>query len=593
MRRIFLVLPLLAVLSTAGELRPAETEMVRLLKRVRPSIVMVVTPNKKDLDMSGVVVSSDGVILTLRKPLLGSSGTLPDRVVVRLAGAKSVQDADVIDSDPETDTVLLRTKSARGKILRSGTLQVVQSGEWVLLVGNTFGAGRESTPSASLGVVSGIVKSRESIDELHISALVNPGSIGAPVIDFAGTLLGIVAPRITGAGGQTIVISIDRVRAAYRAKRSDGRNVFTARPAKRSTSKSMARAFGLVMADAAKKGAAVLVGVRAAPLAAGAEKTASADTPKEPPPSVGPPGKKRKPRGPRPPARVPGKLPAWDRSSGVIVSADGFILCPLRVTGWPGARHPMLVDLADGTELKADVAGIDERLRVALLRVSRKGLPVLQPAEKSSVRTGRFAIALGYPHTDPQRATPQVTIGIVSRTGALARMHPALRAVQTDAGIAGGNRGGPLVDIDGRLLGVILDVHDTNTQGYMTRMRGAYAGNAGLGFALPVDLLDEIVPRMKEGVEFKTVFFGVSTVATEEGLRIMSVVAKNRAGEATAAQQAKLKKDDVLVRLADRELTSSDDLRRALARYTVGDEIELVWTRAGKRMSAKVKLGAR
>lgn len=577
-----------ASLASAGELRKAEAEFIRLLDRVRPGVVTIVTPEKRDLDLSGVVISSDGVILTLRKALLTKGGTLPSEVPVKLPGAKAFAVAAVIDSDVVTDTALLRLKSAgRGKI-KQGTVDVARPGEWVMLVGNSFGSGRESTPSASLGVVSGIVRERSSaggsIEAIHISALVNPGSTGAPVIGFDGTLLGIVAPRLTAAGRQTIVIPIDRIRAAYLAKSTPGKRAFGTRPAKRSTSKSVARAFGLVMADAAQKGAAVLVGVRA---------TATPEDLKPPPAAPKPPPKGRRRPPPPPKLEVQGRLPAFDRSSGVIVSADGLILCPLRVIGWPKTRRALTVDLMDGTALPADVVAVDERLRVALLRVQRKGLPTLRPAARDSVRNGRFALAIGFPHENPGLMTPQLTIGIISRTGALARLHPAMRALQTDAGIAGGNRGGPLIDIDGRLLGVLLDVNDTNRQGYATKRHGAYAGNAGLGFALPVKVIEKIVPRLSKGIDLKPVLLGVSTIESEKGLRVVRVSAQNSKKAPTAAAQSGLKKDDFIVEMSGQKLRTSAELQKLLAGYTVGDKITIVWTRDGKRMSAEVTLGER
>ena len=112
MRRLAALVPLLVAASAApaGELRKAEAEFIRLVDHVRPGVVTIVTPEKRDLDLSGVVISSDGVILTLRKALLAPGGTLPDEVPVKLPGAKTFAVAEVIDSDVETDTALLRLK---------------------------------------------------------------------------------------------------------------------------------------------------------------------------------------------------------------------------------------------------------------------------------------------------------------------------------------------------------------------------------------------------------------------------------------------------------------------------------------------------
>jgi S1-C subfamily serine protease len=576
--RLLAILITLAAAAPAGELRKAETEVIRLLGKVRPSVVTVLTQNKKDFDMSGVVVASNGVVLTLRSPLQNKQGQLPDQVRIRVAGAKATIEATVLDEDPATDTVLLKAPALRNRAVRIGSVAEAGSGEWVLLVGNTFGAGRETAPSASLGVVSGTVRNQDELIGLHISTLVNPGSAGAPVLDASGLLLGIVLRRFTPAGGQTIVIPIDRIRATYRAKRTAGRRVFSTHTAKPRQGKTMTGAFGMVVADASRRGQRALVGVRA--------DRAEGDA--DPPPPVK--GKRRRPRKSR---RVPGKLDAWDRCSGTVIAEDGLVLCPLRITGWPGTRRRMVVDLLDGSTFPAKVLGTDERLRIALLQIQRKDLTPLESAGRDSVRSGRFAIALGYPHGNPRVATPQVTVGIVSRTSALEQLHPALSALQTDAGVAGGNRGGPLVDIDGRLLGVLLDVDDTNRQGYATRMKGAYEGNAGLGFALPVALIERVLPRLRKGIDFKPGFLGITSRAGKGGLHIQTVAPKNKAGQVSAAQTAGLKPGDVVVEINGRAIRELIDLQRELAQFMVGDEIQLTWMRKDQRMTAKVKLGAR
>jgi len=339
----------------------------------------------------------------------------------------------------------------------------------------------------------------------------------------------------------------------------------------------------LVIAAAVAEAKSSLVGVRSAP-------DADDTTPPPPPPA----GKRKRSRGPKVPARVRGKREAWDRSSGLIVDSDGLILCPLRVTGWPAKQRRMVVDLLDGKSYKATILGTDERLRLALLRIDRKGLPAMRTAPRDTVRSGRFAIALGYPHENPDVSSPQVTVGILSRTGALDRVHPMMRALQTDAGVSGGNRGGPLIDIDGNILGVILDVNETNSRGYSSRkFAGAYAGNAGLGFAIPTSVIEEILPRLKKGESLRPVLLGISTRETKEGLLVASVSPKDRGGQPTAAASVGLKKGDTIVQLAGQAMRRTSDLTRALSRCTVGDVLEIAWMRAGKRMTGKLKLGPR
>ncbi|MHC4940199.1 MAG: trypsin-like peptidase domain-containing protein [Planctomycetota bacterium] len=576
MRTLALLLAFAAAAS-AGELRKAESEVIRLLKKVRPSVVTVLTPEKRDFDMSGVVVASNGVVLTLRSPLLSKLGTLPEKVWIRVAGAKNTIEATPLDEDQDTDTALLSAPALRNRHLRIGSVADKGTGEWVVLVGNTFGAGRETTPSSSLGVISGTVRSQDTIVGLHVSTLVNPGSAGAPVLDASGLLMGIVVPKVTGAGGQTVVMPIDRIRAHYRSAGTPGRRVFPMHHAKPTPGRTMTGAFGLVVSAATRLGQRALVGVRAD------RGEGDAD---EPPPQKG----KRRQLRKRP--RVPGKLDAWDRCSGTIVGKD-VVICPLRITGWPNTRRRMVVDLLDGSTLPASILGTDERLRIALLKVQREDLTPLEPAARGSVRSGRFAIALGYPHENPGVSTPQVTVGVISRTEALQQMHPAMRALQTDAGVSGGNRGGPLVDIDGKLLGVLLDVDDTNRQGYVSKKRGAYEGNAGLGFALPMEVIERVLPRMRQGIEFKPGFLGVTSRPDGRGLRILTVAPTNKAKEVTAAAKAGLKAGDLLVEINGKPIRETIELQRELAQFMVGDEIELAWMRDDQRKTAKVKLGSR
>ena len=583
MRRV-LALLLCAFAAAAGELRSAESAVVRVLKRARPAVVTVYTPFEKDMDLTGVVISGSGVILTVRKPFLKDRTTLPRHVSVRFPGEKATVQAEVIDDDETTNTLLLKAKAARGKAIRTSRAEDVHLGMWALLVGNTFGAGRESTPSASLGVVSGIVRDAQGVRAIHCSALVNPGSVGAPVIDLAGNLVGIAAPAVTRAGGQTVIVPIEHVRSRYLDKNGPGARELAALPVPRKLRANIADSFGLVIRAAAEAGGRALVGVRAGRIPADDKKP-------EPPPKDA--SKKKKPRWPRPPAPVPGEFAAHDRSSGVVFSPDGLVVCPLRVTGWPGPERPLTVDLSDGRSLKARIVGRDERLRIAVLAVDATGLAVLPHATEESLRAGRFAIALGHPHEHPRVATPQVTVGILSRTNALTRLHFAIEALQTDAGVAGGNRGGPLVDIDGRLMGVLLDVNDTEPTGYHGKLRARYAGNAGLGFAVPVHVLERLVPRLAGGVTLKSAYLGIGVDRAEDGVRVTSVAEKNSRGEKSAAKAADIRKGDILVSVAGRPLVRPEDLRAAISRHTAGETVEVVILRAGKRLTVTPTLTER
>ncbi|MGQ0612771.1 MAG: trypsin-like peptidase domain-containing protein [Planctomycetaceae bacterium] len=573
MRRAAALL-LLAAASRGGELRNAEEAVRRAAETARPGVVTVITPEEKDLDQTGVVIAPGGVILTIRDTMLRPDRTLPSEVPVRFPGTNDTLSAKVIDFDESTGTVILQASGAPSKYLRIAALEELAPGMWVLLVGNAFGQGRESTPTVSLGIVAAVARDRAGIHAVHVTTMVNPGSIGAPVVDVAGDLVGIVAPYVTEDGQQSVVLPYARIQAAY-ARRGGEASRLLDRPAPpRRLRSHVADSFGIAVAAAAERARVSLVGVRCGSLAS--------DVAEAPPAEGAPPA-------PPPIRRVPGKRPAFDRSSGLVVAADGLVLAPLRITGWPGPERPLLVDLPDGRELPARVVGSDERLRLVLLKVAAEGLAPLE--EAPAPRAGRFAVALGFAHVDPEGIGPQVTAGIVSRTGALGTLHGAFQAIQTDAAVAGGNRGGPLVDLDGKLIGILLDLNDTEPQGYFTRGAARYTGNAGLGFAVPARVLAEIVPRLARGVVLKAAYLGMVVTKTELGLKLVEVRASNARGEATAAGAAGLQVGDVLLELAGRPLREPGDLRAALAPLAAGDLAELLYLRGGEKKAVRLALG--
>jgi len=568
MRRRFAMLPALAVAvaAEAGEFRDAGRLVARAAAASRGAVVVVITPNERDFDQTGVVVAPGGIVLTVRSTLRDDRGALPEEVRVRFSGSGDLAAAKLIAQDEATDTAVLEAGGSP-KYLRIAPPESAALGAFVLLPGNAFGQGRESTPTVSLGVVSGVVRERGEVCAILASALVNPGSIGAPLVDAEGELVGIVTARVTPDGGQSVAVPYEAIRRAYAAQPAVRRLLDRPAPP-RPPRGTFADHFAAVARDVVARGRAALVGVRSAAKAA------------EAPPRDGAP----KPIG--------GKLPAFDRSSGLVVSEDGYVLCPIRVTGWPAAPRAMTVDLLDGSSHSARLVGLDERVRLALLKIEARGLAVLPPSPVESRRRGALAFALGFPHGDPATTPPQVTWGIVSRTGALGALHPAFDAVQTDAAVNGANRGGPLLDLEGRLLGVLLDVDDTEPRGYFARGPAQYGANAGLGFAVPPERIADVVERLARGVTLRAAWLGVAADAAEGGVRVLSVEAANASGEATAAAAAGLRPGDIVVSVGGVETKDPAALRRALGGFAAGDVIEIVFLRGGAETRVSVALGA-
>ena len=179
--------------------------------------------------------------------------------------------------------------------------------------------------------------------------------------------------------------------------------------------------------------------------------------------------------------RGPFNMPSTGVGSGVIFRADGWILTNAHVV--EGAMS-LVVTLKDGRELPGTVVEIDEDSDLAAVRVEASGLPAAELGRSADLEVGELVIAIGSPLGE---FTDSVTSGILSAIGRTievpderGQVHTLRDLLQTDAAINPGNSGGPLLDADGRVIGI-------NT---------AIAGGAnGIGFAIPIDKAAEIIEQ--------------------------------------------------------------------------------------------------
>ncbi|MBE7386190.1 MAG: trypsin-like peptidase domain-containing protein [Leptolyngbya sp. SIO1E4] len=170
--------------------------------------------------------------------------------------------------------------------------------------------------------------------------------------------------------------------------------------------------------------------------------------------------------------------------SGSIVASTGLVLTNAHVVG--NARVAR-VRLADGREFTGDVVGYaDDRIDLAAiqLRGNPTGLPTIQVAPPNSVRVGQRAFAIG----NPFGLAGTFTVGIVSR------IDPERGLIQTDAAINPGNSGGPLLDSNGRLIGVNTSIFTTESSG----------GNIGIGFAIPMQEVQPFLTAVRNGTASTT-----------------------------------------------------------------------------------------
>jgi len=264
--------------------------------------------------------------------------------------------------------------------------------------------------------------------------------------------------------------------------------------------------------------------------------------------------------------------------SGFVIDEDGSIVTNQHVV--EDARTVTVRFGEDGDPVPARVLGTDPGSDLALLRVDPDrvpgGLRPLELASSSDLRPGDPAIAIGAPFG----LSGTVTSGIVSaldRPIISPNGFTITGAVQTDAAINPGNSGGPLLDAAGRVIGV-------NSQ---IRTDGR-AANAGVGFAVPVDTVKEVVPQLARNGRVERGYLGVSSGESQpvnRGARVQSVAAGG------PADRAGLRPGDLIVAFARQPVRDPEDLSALVGDRRPGERVEVIVERDGERRTLTVELG--
>ena len=268
--------------------------------------------------------------------------------------------------------------------------------------------------------------------------------------------------------------------------------------------------------------------------------------------------------------------------SGVIVSADGFILTNNHVV--EGADE-LKVSLADDREFKAKVIGADPKTDVAVIKIEAQDLPVVTLADSDKLRVGDVVFAIG----NPLAVGETVTMGIVS---ALGRKNLGLlddvagyeNYIQTDAPINMGNSGGALIDAKGRLVGINSAIMSTTS------------GSMGIGFAVPVNLAANIMNSLIATGTVARGYLGVGVdpltpeLAEAMGVKDAKGMVISTVTPDSPAAKAGLKQGDVIVAINDKSVDSLMALRLAVAQTAPGTKIRLKSLRDGKPADLEIML---
>ena len=268
--------------------------------------------------------------------------------------------------------------------------------------------------------------------------------------------------------------------------------------------------------------------------------------------------------------------------TGVIIDAKkGFIITNHHVIEGADKIH---ITLNDGREVMAELLGVDADVDVALLKIKADKLTALKMTNSDKVRVGDFVVAVGNPYGLNQT----VTSGIVSALGRSGLgIEDYENFIQTDASINPGNSGGALVDLNGHLIGMNTAILTP----------GGSGGNVGIGFAIPINMVRQIVEQLIEFGEVRRGRLGIAIqslnpeLAQAFGIPFNKGVVIANVDDGSPASKAGIEVGDVLVEVNGREVGKASDLRNIIGLLRIGDTVDLKVIRDGraKRLRATIK----
>jgi S1-C subfamily serine protease len=285
--------------------------------------------------------------------------------------------------------------------------------------------------------------------------------------------------------------------------------------------------------------------------------------------------------------------------SGFVVDEQGHIITNAHVV--EGADKVTVSFREDGDAIDAEVKGVDTSTDVAVLKVNPDDVDNLTPlplGDSSKAQVGDPVIAIG----NPFGFSRTVTTGIVS---GLQRQIQAPNGftipdvIQTDASINPGNSGGPLLDADGKVIGINSQI-----------ATGGGQGSVGIGFAVPINTAKQELPDLKAGEEIQRAYLGVQMqgvngqvadqldLPVDHGALVADVTPGSPADDAglrgnSTSSSGDTEPGDVIVAINGEEMQSEDDVAQTVAEHRPGDTVRIEYYRGDQKRTASVELGKR
>jgi serine protease Do len=270
---------------------------------------------------------------------------------------------------------------------------------------------------------------------------------------------------------------------------------------------------------------------------------------------------------------------ATSLGSGFVIDPSGIIVTNNHVIA---DADEIVVRFHDDTSLPAELVGRDEKTDVAVLRVKPdKPLPALAIGDSSKARVGDWVIAIG----NPFGLGGTVTAGIISARQRDINSGPYDAFIQTDAAINKGNSGGPLLNIDGEVIGINTAIYSPS------------GGSVGIGFAVPTSIAENVISQLREFGETRRGWLGVHIQTVTDDIA-QSLDLKEPRGALVAnvteggpAEKAGIRAGDIILKFDGKPVEKMRELPRLVAETPVGKEADVVVWRKGEEQSLTVSLG--
>ena len=277
--------------------------------------------------------------------------------------------------------------------------------------------------------------------------------------------------------------------------------------------------------------------------------------------------------------------------SGFIISADGLVLTSCHIINDPKDEYTVILE--PDKKYSAKILARDQINDIALLRIDGKNFPYLNLGDSDKIELGQSVVAIGNAlgefHDTLSSGIISGLSRIITAGSPFSMQAERLRGlIQTDAAINPGNSGGPLVNLDGKAIGI-------NTAMVM--------GAQSIGFAIPINYAKKILDEVKKYGKLRTPFLGVRYILLSKEIAeknklpvdygafvVRETLGESALVEGSAADKSGIKEFDIILEINGEKITTENPLTHILQKFKSGDEIDLKVLRTGQEIVVKVKL---